>query len=474
VENVTAFVLAGGRSSRMGSDKALLSLGEQTLLERSLKTASAAASTVRISGSKERYAKFGDVIEDIYEDSGPLGGIHAALSASGTDLNLMLSVDLPHMTPEFLKWLFERAGETQDLIVVPDGAGSPQPLCAIYRLGALEAVTRALQAGEFKIGRLFSQVPTRVLTEQEIVSSGFSVTIFHNVNTPDEFKALEQDAGLSVASEEKRAQVSEQKPYIEFQNVHKAFGSNVVLDGVSFDVMPGETVCILGRSGVGKSVSLHTIMGFLKPDSGRVWVAYEDITDYPEAEMERIRKKVTMVFQNGALFDSLTVGENVAFPLRERGGLEEEQIYQIVDGLLDMVGVREFRDLLPSDLSTGMKRSVAIARALAAQPDAVLYDEPTTMVDPLMAHLLGDLIKKLKKQLKLTSIVVTHDMALAKKLADRLLFLHEAKAIFFGTFAEMANCKEPIVQEFLELDSLDFERYFGAQRPAHQPRFETP
>ena len=264
--------------------------------------------------------------------------------------------------------------------------------------------------------------------------------------------------------------MNERKPYIEFQDVHKAFGSNVVLNGVSFDVMPGETVCILGRSGVGKSVALHQIMGFLKPDKGRVWVANEDITDYGEDDLERIRKKVTMVFQNGALFDSLTIGENVAFPLRERGGLQEEQIYQIIDGLLDMVGVREFRDLLPSDLSTGMKRSVAIARALAAQPDAVLYDEPTTMVDPLMAHLLGDLIKKLKKQLKLTSIVVTHDMALAKKLADRLLFLHEARAIFFGTFAEMANCKEPIVQEFLELDSMDFERYFGARRPAHEPR----
>jgi phospholipid/cholesterol/gamma-HCH transport system ATP-binding protein len=117
---------------------------------------------------------------------------------------------------------------------------------------------------------------------------------------------------------------------------------------------------------------------------------------------------------------------------------------------------------------------VAIARALAAQPDAVLYDEPTTMVDPLMAHLLGDLIKKLKKQLKLTSIVVTHDMALAKKLADRLLFLHEAKAIFFGTFPEMSKCQEPIVQEFLELDSMDFEKYFGARRPPHQPRFEAP
>ena len=235
--------------------------------------------------------------------------------------------------------------------------------------------------------------------------------------------------------------MNEQKPYIEFQDVHKAFGSNVVLDGVSFNVMPGETVCILGRSGVGKSVSLHLIMGFLKADRGRIDVAYEDITNYGEEDMERIRKKVTMVFQNGALFDSLTVGENVAFPLRERGGLEEEQIYQIVDGLLDMVGVREFRDLLPSDLSTGMKRSVAIARALAAQPDAVLYDEPTTMVDPLMAHLLGDLIKKLKQQLKLTSIVVTHDMALAKKLADRVMFLYEAKAIFFGTFPEMARCQ---------------------------------
>src|SRR5271167_3085298 len=264
--------------------------------------------------------------------------------------------------------------------------------------------------------------------------------------------------------------MNDHKPYIEFQEVHKAFGSNVVLDGVSFNVMPGETVCILGRSGVGKSVSLHLIMGFLKADRGRIDVAYEEITNYGEEDLERIRKKVTMVFQNGALFDSLTIGENVAFPLRERGGLQEEQIFQIVDGLLEMVGVPEFRDLLPSDLSTGMKRSVAIARALAAQPDAVLYDEPTTMVDPLMAHLLGDLIKKLKKQLKLTSIVVTHDMALAKKLADRLVFLHEARVIFFGTFAEMARSKEPIVQEFLELDSMDFERYFGARRPAHEPR----
>ncbi len=164
-----------------------------------------------------------------------------------------------------------------------------------------------------------------------------------------------------------------------------------------------------------------------------------------------------MVFQNGALFDSLTVGENVAFPLREARELGEEQIYQVVDGLLDMVGVKEMRDLLPPDLSTGMKRSVAIARALAARPECVLYDEPTTMVDPLMAQLLGDLIKRLKIQLNLTSIVVTHDMRLAKKLGDRIVFLHEGRAIFFGTYVEMAKSPEVIIQEFLELDELKIE-----------------
>jgi ABC-type transporter Mla maintaining outer membrane lipid asymmetry ATPase subunit MlaF/molybdopterin-guanine dinucleotide biosynthesis protein A len=461
----------------MGSDKALLQFGGMTLLERALQAGHAIAEKLYIVGQRGRYGQFGEVIEDIYPDCGPLGGIHAALSTTTTDLNLMLSVDMPLMAARFLEWLVRQAQTSRELIVVPDALGGLQPLCAIYRPQARDAAEQALKRGDYKISHLFSAVHTRQILLQEIVAAGFSPDIFRNVNTSEEYEELVRQKRLVAEpqpmEDEKKSPMPEQKPYIEFQNVYKAFGSNVVLDGVSFDVMPGETVCILGRSGVGKSVSLHNIMGFLKPDSGRIWVAYEDITDYPESEMERIRKKVTMVFQNGALFDSLTVGENVAFPLRERGGLAEEQIYQIIDGLLDMVGVREFRDLLPSDLSTGMKRSVAIARALAAQPDAVLYDEPTTMVDPLMAHLLGDLIQKLKKQLKLTSIVVTHDMALAKKLADRLLFLHEAKAIFFGTFPEMAKCQEPIVQEFLELDSMDFEHYFGAQRPPHQPRFEA-
>ncbi|WP_434090772.1 ABC transporter ATP-binding protein [Paracidobacterium acidisoli] len=244
------------------------------------------------------------------------------------------------------------------------------------------------------------------------------------------------------------------QPYIAFEKVSKAFGSQTVLDGVSFFVMPGETLCILGRSGVGKSVSLQQIMGFLKPDAGQVLVAGEDIVGYTEAQMQVVRRKVTMVFQNGALFDSLSVRENVAFPLREQRTLMEDQIQQIVSGLLEMVGVAEMAEGLPSELSTGMKRSVAIARALAAQPQAILYDEPTTMVDPLIARLLGDLIQKLKHQLHLTSIVVTHDMRFAERLADRVLFLHQGKAHFFGTMEEMKQSNDEILRQFLTLDAL--------------------
>jgi ABC-type transporter Mla maintaining outer membrane lipid asymmetry ATPase subunit MlaF len=243
-------------------------------------------------------------------------------------------------------------------------------------------------------------------------------------------------------------------PYISFEHVYKSFGEFVVLEDVSFYVLPGETLCILGRSGVGKSVSLQMLLGFLKPDKGLIKVAGENICGFREKELQEIRRKVTMVFQNGALFDSITVGENVAFPMRERGEMAEDQILQVVKGLLEMVGVAGMESLLPSDLSTGMKRSIAIARALASQPEAVLYDEPTTMVDPLMAHLLGDLIERLKQQLHLTSIVVTHDMRLAKKLADRVVFLSAGKAIFFGTMEEMERSQDPILQEFLTLDEL--------------------
>jgi len=259
------------------------------------------------------------------------------------------------------------------------------------------------------------------------------------------------NAGLEGASFASTEPVA---AYIAFENVCKSFGDFVVLEDVSFHVNSGETVCILGRSGVGKSVSLQIIMGFLKPDSGKVTVAGQDIGGLSEHEMQEVRRKVTMVFQNGALFDSITVGENVAFPLRERKDMQEDQILQVVKGLLEMVGVAGMENLLPSDLSTGMKRSVAIARALASQPSAVLYDEPTTMVDPLMAHLLGSLIQRLKAQLHLTSIVVTHDMRFAQRLADKVVFLHEGKVHFFGTTEEMRATDDPVLREFLALDEL--------------------
>jgi phospholipid/cholesterol/gamma-HCH transport system ATP-binding protein len=242
--------------------------------------------------------------------------------------------------------------------------------------------------------------------------------------------------------------------YIEFQNVFKAFGDHRVLDGISFYADPGETLVILGRSGVGKSVTLSHIMGFMKPDSGRVWVAGEDITDRDEAELQPIRTKVTMVFQSGALFDSLSIFENVAFPLRERHGWTEENIEEIVFGLLDMLEIRELADLFPAELSTGMKRAAAIARALAARPEAILYDEPTTMVDPLMSQQIMELIGRLKRQLRLTSVVVTHDTRLAKKVADRMVFLEDGHVTFFGKVEELSSCTDLQVREFFREDEI--------------------
>ena len=241
-------------------------------------------------------------------------------------------------------------------------------------------------------------------------------------------------------------------PYIEFKDVSKAFGSHVVLDDVSFDVMPGETLAILGRSGVGKSVTLGHIMGFIRPDSGRVIVAHEDITDFPESELRRIRRKVTMVFQSGALFDSLTIAENILFSLELRQDYSPENKDEVVDGLLKMVDLAEYANAYPADISTGYKRAVAIARALAAQPECILYDEPTTMVDPIMSDHMANLMLRLKRQLNLTSIVVTHDLDLMYKVADQVVFLFEGNVIFFGPPADLAKSEHPHAQEFLEMD----------------------
>jgi phospholipid/cholesterol/gamma-HCH transport system ATP-binding protein len=243
------------------------------------------------------------------------------------------------------------------------------------------------------------------------------------------------------------------QPVIAFRNVSISFGGRPVLEDVSFSVDRGQTLCILGRSGVGKSVSLRMLMGFLKPDSGSIHVNGQEITELSEAGMQQIRKRITMVFQNGALFDSLSVRENVAFPLRERGGLDEDQILQIVDRLLELVGADDVQDLLPASLSTGRRRAVAIARALAAQPDVVLYDEPTTMVDPIIARRLGGIIQRLKHQLGYTSIVVTHDMRFAERLADLVLFLHMGGARFFGPLKAFIESSDPDIQQFVSLDA---------------------
>ena len=244
-------------------------------------------------------------------------------------------------------------------------------------------------------------------------------------------------------------------PEIAFKDVSISFGDRPVLEEVSFSVERGQTLCILGRSGVGKSVSLRILMGFLKPDSGSVRVEGQEITSLNEEGMQTIRKRVTMVFQNGALFDSLTVRENVAFPLRERGGLEEDQIQQVVDRLLGLVGADDVQDLLPAGLSTGRKRAVAIARALAAQPEVVLYDEPTTMVDPIIARRLGGIIQRLKHQLGFTSIVVTHDMRFAQRLADTVLFLHQGRAHFFGPLKDFLASGDSDIRQFLVLDAYE-------------------
>lgn len=244
--------------------------------------------------------------------------------------------------------------------------------------------------------------------------------------------------------------------YLEFRHVYKTFDKPVLVD-VSFHLNAGQTLVIIGRSGVGKSVSLGHIMGFLKPDQGQIIVAHTDITDATEPELRKIRKKVTMVFQSGALFDSLTVAENILFSLELRADYDEQNKEDVVNGLLEIVDLADYRDAHPTDLSTGHKRAVAIARALAAQPECILYDEPTTMVDPIMSDHLGNLMLRLKRQLRLTSVVVTHDLDLMRKVADAVVILYKGQAIYFGPVAGLDQSEHPHIREFLAMDRLEFK-----------------
>ncbi len=246
--------------------------------------------------------------------------------------------------------------------------------------------------------------------------------------------------------------------FIEFIDVEKSFGEMKVLDGISFGVEQGETFAILGPSGAGKTVTLTLAVGLLKPDAGRIIVDGQDITEMSERELANIRRKVQLVFQSGALFDSLTVWENVAFPLSDSGHTDAD-IENKVEEYLKVVEVEDLAGLMPSELSTGMKRAVAIARAVAAQPKAILYDEPTTMVDPLMSQTINKLIRKMQRQLGLTQMVVTHDIAnCAEKVADHVALIEKGKFAFIGTMEELYADDHPVVKEFVEEDRIRFQK----------------
>ena len=276
--------------------------------------------------------------------------------------------------------------------------------------------------------------------------------IFDAPSNSEPFPAF-ADTGAEGAESSPPVAAPPSEPIIAFSHVAISFDDRPVLEDVSFSVDRGQTLCILGRSGVGKSVALRMLMGFLKPDSGSIRVEGQEITTLGEEGLRAIRKRVTMVFQNGALFDSLSVRENVAFPLRERGGITEEEIQEKVSQLINVVGADDVADAFPASLSTGRKRAVAIARALAAQPEVVLFDEPTTMVDPIIAKRLGDLIEILKRHLGKTSIVVTHDMRFAERLADLVLFLDQGRASYFGPLEGFLASSDAHILQFLTLDA---------------------
>ncbi|MEO6326347.1 MAG: ATP-binding cassette domain-containing protein [Thermoanaerobaculia bacterium] len=239
-------------------------------------------------------------------------------------------------------------------------------------------------------------------------------------------------------------------PIIEFRGIRKAFGKLVVLDDVDLVIRHGEVVVILGGSGTGKSVSLRQMNGLDQPDEGRVLIEGMDITDYSEDELLPIRKKVGMLFQGGALFDSMTVFENVAFALREHTDMTDEQIEARVVEVLGFVNLgAEVLPLLPSSLSGGMKKRVSLARTVALKPDILLYDEPTTGLDPVTSMTINRLIKDLNKRLGTTSVVVTHDITSALFIADRIAFLKSGRFVFIGTPDEANRSDVPELRAFL-------------------------
>ncbi|HEX2973170.1 MAG TPA: ABC transporter ATP-binding protein [Tepidisphaeraceae bacterium] len=238
-------------------------------------------------------------------------------------------------------------------------------------------------------------------------------------------------------------------PIVQFRGVVKRFGHLLVLDGVDLTIQRGESIVIIGASGSGKSVMLKHIVGLLRPDAGEVWFDGTRIDNLPERQLMTLRQRVGFLFQMGALFDSLTVGENIAFPLVEHTRKSPAEIRQIVAHRLAIVGLPDIEQKMPAELSGGQRKRVALARAVALEPEIILYDEPTTGLDPIRSDVINELIIKLQRELHTTSVTVTHDMNSALKIANRIVMLHEGKLIFEGTPNQVRNATDPIVHRFV-------------------------
>ena len=236
---------------------------------------------------------------------------------------------------------------------------------------------------------------------------------------------------------------------IEIQNVTKFFNTRKVLDNLSLNIEKGQTCVIIGRSGCGKSVLLKHIEGILKPDSGKIIINGQDITRLSNNEMDKIRLKMGMVFQGGALFDSMSVGENVGFNLIEHNHVSNKELLEKVESALCVVGLCGIENLMPSEISGGMKKRVALARAICIEPEIIFYDEPTTGVDPITADSINELIKTMHDKLKVTSIVVTHDMKSAYSIADKIAMMYQGKIIAEGSPQEIQNTTHPVVHQFI-------------------------
>jgi phospholipid/cholesterol/gamma-HCH transport system ATP-binding protein len=237
---------------------------------------------------------------------------------------------------------------------------------------------------------------------------------------------------------------------IRVVNLHKSFKANHVLRGVHLEVEPGESMVVIGGSGSGKTVLIKCIIGLIRPDEGEIYVDGLEITSLNEQKMNEVRKKFGMLFQGGALFDSMRIWENVGFGLRQQNRLNEEEIKRIASEKLRLVGLKNIEDLMPAELSGGMKKRVSLARAIAMEPEILLYDEPTTGIDPIMADAINGLIVQMREKLNVTSIAITHDMKSAYKIADRIAMLFQGKIIEVGTTEEIKNSPNPIVQQFIQ------------------------